>query len=239
MFVRFRQSRARLQVSLAESRREAGKVRLAHIAGLGSIAEPMTIASRLAFWTGLRERLDKLANRVGDGQVKVLDAIHARIPMVTLDEMRALQRENAEDDAKFWDALANMNAEHAEGLKGHSGMALRKASEAEAAAKEAASNAARAKDRLDKLAKGESVVGGLHKPMTAEDVCRLAGWTPTDIREAMAMSRLDKSAHEALLRDQLAAMLRAEKAVRRRLLRGASGGWASSASPTARRMFRS
>jgi len=66
MFVRFRRSAYRLQVSLAETCRVEGHVRQEHVAGLGSIeCEPMTIAGRVAFWHGLRGRLDKLANRFG------------------------------------------------------------------------------------------------------------------------------------------------------------------------------
>jgi hypothetical protein len=102
MFVRFRRAGSRLQVSLCESRRAAGMVRQEHVAALGSIAEPMTIAGRIAFWLELRPRLDRLSNRIGDSQIKILDAVHARIPMVTVDEQRELQRQNAEADAKFW-----------------------------------------------------------------------------------------------------------------------------------------
>lgn len=37
MFVRFRQTRKRLQASIIETRRADGKVRHEHIAGLGSV----------------------------------------------------------------------------------------------------------------------------------------------------------------------------------------------------------
>ena len=54
MFVRFRRSAYRLQVSLAETCRVEGHVRQEHVAGLGSIeCEPMTIAGRVAFWLEL------------------------------------------------------------------------------------------------------------------------------------------------------------------------------------------
>jgi hypothetical protein len=36
--------------------------------------------------------------------------IHARIPMVTLDEQRALQLRNAEADERFWTQLRDMHA---------------------------------------------------------------------------------------------------------------------------------
>jgi hypothetical protein len=61
MFVRFRFTLIRLQVSLAETCRTGGKVRRQHVAALGSICQPMTVADRAAFWMQLRPRLDKLA----------------------------------------------------------------------------------------------------------------------------------------------------------------------------------
>ena len=115
-FVRFRQTPSRLQVSLVEGRRVGGKVRHEHIASLGSILVPATIADRVAFWRLLHERLAKLSNRIGaDEQGKILGAIHARIPMVTIDELRTLQRENAQADEKFCAGLRGMNTELAEG----------------------------------------------------------------------------------------------------------------------------
>jgi hypothetical protein len=56
MFVRFRQTLSSLQVSLVENRRIDGKVRHEHVAGLGSIPEPMTTADRVAFWSALYQR---------------------------------------------------------------------------------------------------------------------------------------------------------------------------------------
>jgi hypothetical protein len=48
----------------------------------------------------LHERLAKLSNRIGaDDQGKILGAIHVRIPMATIDELRTLQRENSEGNS--------------------------------------------------------------------------------------------------------------------------------------------
>lgn len=102
MFPRFHQAPSRLQVSLRESRRIGGKPRCEHIASLGSIPKPMTTADRVAFWARLHQRLAKLSNRIGaEEQGKILGAIHARIPMVTIDELRTLQREKSVADEKF------------------------------------------------------------------------------------------------------------------------------------------
>src|SRR5215208_4526979 len=99
MFVRFRQTKYRLQVSLVETRRVGGKVRHEHVAGLGSVELPLSVEGRLAFWQRLHQRLGRLSNRIGaSAQAKILGDVHTRIPMVTADEQRALQLENAEAD---------------------------------------------------------------------------------------------------------------------------------------------
>jgi hypothetical protein len=224
MFVRFRKTQSRLQVSLVEASRADRKLRQDHIASLGSIPSPMTIADRVAFWGQLRPRLDKLANRIGDQQFKVLDAIHARIPMVTIDEQRALQRENAEADAKFWTGLQGMNAEHAQGHKDIAAKSTRIAADAEARAAEAAAKAAKAKERLDRLAKGEGISGGLGKPMTREQTNKIlkdAGWTADDICFSieLAHASFSEDEFEAYVQEGCEANQRAEKRNRRKRLR--------------------
>jgi hypothetical protein len=168
MFPRFRRVeshlQARVQVSIAESRRVDGKVRPEHIAALGAVGDPATIADRVAFWGQLHQRLDKLSNRIsGDDQAKIIGAIHARIPMVTIDEQRALQRDNAEADEKFWTCLQGMNAGLAEGHREIAAKSTSIATNAEKGAAEAATKAAAAKERLDRLEKGADVQGGLGK----------------------------------------------------------------------------
>ena len=112
----------------------------------------------------LHQRLAELANRIGaEEQGKILGSVHARIPMVTIDEQRALQRENAEAVEKFWAGLQSMSAEMATGQRGLAALASQKAADSEAMAKDAAEKATAAKDRLDGLAKGEDVAGGLGK----------------------------------------------------------------------------
>jgi hypothetical protein len=124
MFVRFRQPAQRLQASLVETRRSNGKVRYEHIAGLGSIVTPSSVADRIAFWNRLHERLVKLSNRVDvDTEGKVLGAVHARIPMPTVDEQRAVQLENAraERDGQAKERIARIkNGEEVTGGLGKS-----------------------------------------------------------------------------------------------------------------------
>src|SRR5579863_6648831 len=110
MFTRFRETKDRLQVSLVETRRGGGRVRHEHIASLGSIETPPSVEDRIAFWQRLHERLAKLANRVDAAtQAKVLADIHARIPMVMIDEQQGSKLEAAEADERFWTGLQDMH----------------------------------------------------------------------------------------------------------------------------------
>ena len=90
MFVHFRETPYGLAMSLVENRRENGKVRHEHVASLGSIETPLSVAARIEFWRGLHERLDQLSNRLDpETRSKVMDAVHARVPIVTPDEQHA------------------------------------------------------------------------------------------------------------------------------------------------------
>ena len=101
----------RLQASLMQTRRVPGKMQNEHIASLGTVDADVGVRGRLRFWAELPERLARLGNRVGpDDQPKIYSALHARIPMVTADEQRAVQEENAKDDERFWGAIRDLNA---------------------------------------------------------------------------------------------------------------------------------
>jgi hypothetical protein len=68
MFVRFRQTARRLQVSLTATRWDGGRVRHEHLAGLGSVPLSPSATDRIAFWTKLHQRLGALSNRVDAAQ---------------------------------------------------------------------------------------------------------------------------------------------------------------------------
>jgi hypothetical protein len=58
----------------------------------------------------------RASNRIdAEAHGKILGSVHARIPMVAIDEQRALQLQNAEADEKLWTSLQDMSAEQAEG----------------------------------------------------------------------------------------------------------------------------
>jgi hypothetical protein len=102
MFVRFRHLGQRLQASLMETKRANGKVLYEYIASLGTVDSPPSIRGRWAFWAALHERLPKLDSRINvDTQAKIYAAVHARIPIVTPEEQRALQLETTKVDERL------------------------------------------------------------------------------------------------------------------------------------------
>jgi hypothetical protein len=160
MFTRFRQSRHRLQVSIVETCRIGGKVQHEHVASLGSIKVPPSVADRIAFWQRVNERLVKLSNRIGPAmQVKIRGDIHNRIPMVTPDEQRDVQLANAEADERFWSNLQTVNEEQVDGHQGLIAKAESAVAKGKAGAANAASKATVAKERIERLKKGEDVQG--------------------------------------------------------------------------------
>ena len=99
-----------------QTRRVSGKMQSEHIASLGSVDAEVSVRKRLAFWAKLPARLARLGNRVGpEEHGKIYGLLHARIPMVTPDEQRAIQEENAKDDERFWDTMRDVNASAIEG----------------------------------------------------------------------------------------------------------------------------
>jgi hypothetical protein len=188
MFVRFRQAR-RLQVSLIETHRVAGEVRHDHVASLGAVDAQPTVADRVMFLQGVHERLSKLSNRIDTAtQGKILGDAHARIPMVTIEELRALQLDNAAADKRFWAHLDDMNREFAEGNKQLTASAERAATKADTEAEKTRAKAEAAKDRVARIKRDEGVPGGLGRPPSREDfeaVLRDAGWTAADIERAV------------------------------------------------------
>jgi len=202
MFVRFRQTACRLQASLVETRRVDGKVRHEHIAGLGSVEMPPSVEGRITFWQRLHERLAKLANRVDAAtQAKILGAIHARIPMVTMDEQHTLKLESAEAEERFWTSIYNMHAGTVEDCKGLATTVERAVAEGQAGIANATEKRNIAKARRERLERGEDVQGGLGKPVTREDLERellKAGFTKRDLRRLDLIGAVKEFGPEAM-----------------------------------------
>ena len=235
MFVRFRQTKHRLQLSLVETRRADGKVQHEHVASLGSVKVPLTVQGRLAFWQKLHERLASLSNRVDaataakirDKVADILGKVHERIAMVTLEEQaaerRALQLANAEADARFWATMQGMNEEQTAGNKGVIAQAERQVAAFQSAATTAAGRAAIARERIERLQRGEDLEGGLGKPMTGKDMERMLreqGWTDSDFRHAEHLSELERmGATDEYLDACSKADARTERIIARRMVR--------------------
>jgi hypothetical protein len=206
MFVRFRQTRYRLQVSIVETHRVEGKVRHEHIASLGSIEMPPSVANRVAFWQRVHDRFGKLSNRIDPAtQGKLRGDIHARIPMVRPEEQRALQLANAQADSATWGTLADMHAGTVEGQAVLIAGAERAKAVAAAEHAKASEREAGAMDRVARIERGEDVAGGLGKPWTVADLIA-GGFTKAqiarfvqvhEVSKALGFDALMKAIHEA------------------------------------------
>jgi hypothetical protein len=160
----------------------------------------VSVRERIAFWAKLPGRLDRLGNRVGaDEHGKIYGALHARIPMVTPDEQRAVQEENFKDDERFWDAMRDLNAASVEEHKSLIADAEAKLKGSEHAAADAGEKLEAAKDRLQRLAGGESVSGGLGKKFDPVATMKAAGITPGMLRRMRLFNSLTETEFEALL----------------------------------------
>jgi hypothetical protein len=193
MFVRFRQAGSRLQCSLIETSRSNGKVRHEHIAALGTIDTPPAVADRAEFWRRLHERIGQLSNRVdGTAQAKILGEIHARIPMVMIDELRTLQVDNIQADEQVWTGLLDIHQSTLDGDKQVLAGLQKKIEAGEAAVKVAAELADGAKEKARRLQQGEAVAGGLKREVDMLRIMRDAGMTDRDIDHCRMINALSE-----------------------------------------------
>ena len=200
MFIRFRSDGARHYVSLVRTRRVEGKVRQEHVASLGSIILSPSVADRVAFWARLHERLSKLANRIDPAaQGKIMGDIHARVPMPTPDEQRALQLENAKVDADQWSAIRDMTASTIADRQKLTARVETQIVADKAAVIEADNAAKQAQGRLDAIQRGEPVEGGLGKPVDLAALLKLDGWTEADLRHARLLGSMPEERFEAFI----------------------------------------
>jgi hypothetical protein len=125
-------------------------------------------------------------------QGKILGDIHARIPMATLDEIQAAKIEAAEADERFWSRLHGMHTEHMEGhgrlIAGSEGQIAA----SKAGAEKCAAAATEAKDRVERLKRGEDVASGLTKPDWGK-MLRESGWTTRDINYARLLAEVSNA----------------------------------------------
>jgi hypothetical protein len=207
-------------VSLIETRRVGGKIRHEHIASLGSITLPLSIAHRIAFWRRVHERPARLANRIDvETQAKILGAIHAKVPMVTAAEQQSLKLKNAQADQRLWLSLRDMHEAAANDQQQLVANAEAAIAQNRAAAENAEKNATEAKDRIERLKRGDDVPGGLSPPPDFEQILRDAGFTGRDIAHMRLMAALPEEAITAISKAAVKAMDREGRAAARRYSR--------------------
>jgi hypothetical protein len=191
MFVRFRRRATRLELSLVETRRVDGRVRQEHIASLGALRDPPETADRVAFWRRLHERLGRLGNRLdGAAQGDILTAVHARVPMPTIDDARAVQLEHAKRHETMW----RLGEVHTEGIV-ESNRALRdgaakRVAEGEPLLAMASAELKAAENRRERIERGEDV------PLPGKPPSRSALLKQLSITPARANYMTEFAAHD-------------------------------------------
>jgi hypothetical protein len=115
MFARFRQVRDRLAVSIVAPARDGAKVRQGHVASLGSVPLPPSPVDRVVFWTRVHQRLATLGNRMDDkARAAILTAIHARIPIPTVEDQEAARNAGRDANAALFAILRDKHRAMAE-----------------------------------------------------------------------------------------------------------------------------
>ncbi len=112
--------------------------------------------------------------------------------MATIDELRALQLENAEADSRFWEMLGDMQREQAQGQRGIAKKAEQHAVDFQSEAESADAHAATAKERVDRLKRGEPIAGGYAKPFDPIQCLREWGFTRADIKRLQAIGEISR-----------------------------------------------
>lgn len=196
MFVRFRETPRRLQLSLVETRREGGKVRHEHVASLGAIATPQTVADRVEYWQDLHQRLGRLSNRLdGETQAKILGAVHSRVPMPTVDEIHTLNLEQAKQHETAW-RLRHVSTEAiVDENKLRLKAAERLVADGEPLVVVAAEEVKAAEERRVRVERGENVPLPGKLPTLKE-----LGITPTHARHMVTMASLTPEQFERFLK---------------------------------------
>jgi hypothetical protein len=104
MFIRFRQRRERLYISVVESHRVKGVVRQRNVSTLGVVAVGDTATARGLVWRELHEVVGRLGVN-GDDAARLMETLQSRVPYPTEVELGSDELRQAEHDAKFWDRI--------------------------------------------------------------------------------------------------------------------------------------
>ncbi|HEY1865174.1 MAG TPA: hypothetical protein VGG77_16100 [Roseiarcus sp.] len=121
---------------------------------------------------------------------------------------------SAKADQRFWEGLRRVHTDTIEGHKGVIAGAERAIANSEPRAANAAAQA-KAKERVRRIDRGETVKGGLGKSPTrkeAEAIMMQAGMTRADIRRSVRRAQLPKELHETILAEVMRRKRLAENA---------------------------
>jgi len=106
MFIRFRETKTRLQLSVIETSRYDGKVRQHRVASLGSLPRQPLPSDRVAFWKHIDARLDQL-RLDATLKAKLRGEIEARVPLPSArDQKRTLAQTSGEKAKRVREAQA-------------------------------------------------------------------------------------------------------------------------------------
>ena len=218
MFVRFRETKSTLQVTLLVGRRIDGRVRHEQVAALGTVKLPLHIDGRETFWCKLHQIMTRLRNRIpAEAQAKIMAQIHGRIPMVTVDERQAHEIALAERAQKMSTTIRDLLTEQAKDMDGLAVTATASAARARKAAADAGADAADAGIRAERWRRGEAAPRG--QEVDLEKALREAGMTDAKLRHARVLGQLPSEALPVLADISIKAGDAACRAAARRLLR--------------------
>jgi hypothetical protein len=135
--------------------------------------------------------------------------------MVTPDEQRTIQLTNAESDERFWSNLHNMHAGTVAGQKALIATAEKAIACGAAEIAKADTNAKTARERVERLKKGESVDGGLGRPFDLRRMLIAAGFAERDVRRMQQIGELDEAGLQELQQEVSERRERSERAALR------------------------
>jgi hypothetical protein len=110
--------------------------------------------------------------------------------MPTIDEIRALQLENAEADERLWSGLQGIHEDTTAGQQQLRDTADKAIAENQAFAEQAGKAAAAVRERVERIKRGEPVAGGLQRPASLDEQLKAAGITDGHLRHIKNVGEL-------------------------------------------------
>lgn len=216
MFVRWRlRPTGRLSARLVEHRRVDGRVRQEHVAELSAIddaallvpGEVLGIGARRAFWRTANAALARLANRIdAETEGMIRGALHARVSIVTPDELQRLALANAEHDAEFWRHQAEQGRQIVTAREGLIATAQSALVDDKAIVAADEERAAEAEKRIARARTGEAV--DPDRSLTKQeirDMLARSGVTPWQARRYRQLATEFEGLNEDQFRDEIRA----------------------------------